>query len=720
MAIQIHFLMQRQFFPNLLLSIILVLLCSMTVTAQGAKPTPEQIKQALEAAKKLKARGLKGDDPEAMAEEAKKILKPMMKTVMSIPRQTTAIKTVQKIVLTPIQRKKLKGEELKKYIQRLNTDLFTKMSSNSRKLVQDILSDTKVSLNLFDLGMSAYLNGALQEGAFLAGTALIGDIGDDLNINSYTAMLINANAPAEAMPICKGLVSRYPEHALILNNLAQAFMGIGEQDSAMVYLRKCLKQQPGHPQANNSAAQIFKQQGQKEKALEFAKKSVEAGLNDGAMEIIDELDKSRTAYDFFAKPKDLPDYFDLYKIKKPMHQKRVEDEQLVKGERAAFRTEIDRMRGVLSEIISREQELGNKQLNNRIQNLQKRLSAGEQITVNVGNPWFEKAAKIFTNKYIQQDVLLAMRKEEEAFNRRINDLEKDYDINETKIYQDHAQKKAQYKCDGEGSSSGCVNIERLTKEECKAINGLRDRFLVACATAAEAYDEKQLHWAAERFFFQSKWGYLVGANEHLANVNYYKYADEYLKNISKIMTNYRSKGPACSSLEQQFKTMSFADIMAPRCPVNLTVELGLLNIKANCKETTTTIKGPAETWAGKWRLQQKENYALGQSTFAVIYVIKEVKKELVKPLENAIRIKAGVKAELTVQGFITSSKNNTWDGGGKLMASASGWAFDTISGVGENIEGSGEVSWSYQAGWNGAAKGLNGIFSTSSQSLPDY
>ncbi len=202
MAIQIHFLMQRQFFPNLLLSIILVLLCSMTVTAQGAKPTPEQIKQALEAAKKLKARGLKGDDPEAMAEEAKKILKPMMKTVMSIPRQTTAIKTVQKIVLTPIQRKKLKGEELKKYIQRLNTDLFTKMSSNSRKLVQDILSDTKVSLNLFDLGMSAYLNGALQEGAFLAGTALIGDIGDDLNINSYTAMLINANAPAEAMPIC--------------------------------------------------------------------------------------------------------------------------------------------------------------------------------------------------------------------------------------------------------------------------------------------------------------------------------------------------------------------------------------------------------------------------------------------------------------------------------------------------------------------------------------
>src|SRR5690606_10270476 len=162
-------------------------------------------------------------------------------------------------------------EELKKYIQRLNTDLFTKMSSNSRKLVQDILSDTKVSLNLFDLGMSAYLNGALQEGAFLAGTALIGDIGDDLNINSYTAMLINANAPAEAMTICKGLVSRYPEHALILNNLAQAFMGIGEQDSAMVYLRKCLKQQPGHPQANNSAAQIFKQQGQKEKALEFAK-----------------------------------------------------------------------------------------------------------------------------------------------------------------------------------------------------------------------------------------------------------------------------------------------------------------------------------------------------------------------------------------------------------------------------------------------------------------
>lgn len=687
---------------------------------QTTKPTPEQIKRAMEIAKKIKAQGgLKGKDAEELAEEAKKIMKPLGKTVLSIPKKIS--KPFPKIVLTAIQRKALKGEDLKKYIISLNALILNSMDSSTKKLVQEILADADLdNKSLFELGMYSYLNGALQEGSILVGTSLTRDISNDFNANSYAGILINANWSAQAMPICRGLLSSYPENDLVLNNIGQAFIGIGEQDSAMVYLRKCLKQNPSHPQANNTAALISKEKGQKEKAVEYAKKAVENGLIDGSMDIIEEFDKSGTAYDFFAKPKDLPDYFNIFKIKKPMHQKRVEDEQLVKAERAAFKSEIDRMRGELSEIIRKEQELGTKQLNERIQDLQKRLFAGEKLDVNLGNPWFKKAGRIFSNKYIQVDVLKAMMREEEQYTAKIAELENEYDRNESKIYKDFAEKKAQYVCNGEGTSSGCINLERLAAEECKAIKELRNRFLVNCATVAESYDDKQIHWAAERFFFQSKWGYLLGPNEHLANVNYYKYADEYLKNISKIMTNYKPKAPACENLEAELKKFTFAEITAPKCPINETINLGLIALKSNCKETSITLSGKKNSSLEKYKIQFKQNHQKAQNSLAIIYVVRKDEVKLSEPIKKFMKADVGVKVELTVQGFLSWSKDNVWDAGAKGMATTSIWAFDTLSGHGGNMEATAEIGYSYQAGLNGDAKLLNGFLAPTAASLPEF
>ena len=40
---------------------------------------------------------------------------------------------------------------------------------------------------------------------------------------------------------------------MVLNNVGQAFAGVGKLDSAMTYFGRCIKKSPYHPEANNTA-----------------------------------------------------------------------------------------------------------------------------------------------------------------------------------------------------------------------------------------------------------------------------------------------------------------------------------------------------------------------------------------------------------------------------------------------------------------------------------
>ena len=701
-----------------LLLLALLIIISLKNASAQQPPSKEQLKRALEMAEKLRKQSENGDDREKITEEARKILKPFQKTVLSIPKKKE--ETFPKVILTPVQKRTIRDSALPNYVKQLSTQIYQTMSAASKEFVDEIIGNKSLDEEgLLALATQGYAVGALKEGTFLACIAVTRDPLNDLNVINLSAMLINGGAPAQAMPICRGLVSGKPSNPIMINNLAQAFIGIGEKDSAMVYLRKCIAKSPAHPQANHTAAQISKANGNKAQALQYAKKSVEGGMNLGAMEIIDELDESGYAYNFFAKDKNMPDYFDLYELKKPRHQKTIAEEQIVISERLAFKEEIMRLREQVSQLAAEENKKGKEQLERHIANFQKRLIAGEKIKINMENPYFEMGAKVVTNRYIQHDVRMAIYNEEKRYHAEIAHLETEYNRNKENIIKDYTARKAKYEC-GEGNSSGCSNIERLTLEECKAIDLLSNRFLVACATAGEAYDTKQLYWARERFHFNSKWEYLAAPNEHLGNAAYYKAADEYLYNVSRIIETYRPKSPYCEKLKAELAKMSFLEFITPKCPINVTAEFGILGFKSNCKESSLTVKGKEGTWTQFLKGQVRYNHALEQYTIAGIVVLTDGKMELPKSVQNTIRLKAGVKAEVTGQVYYTfANGGRAGDLGVKATIAGSAYASDTITGIGESIEASVEGGYAINAGWSASSKGLNEIFGKT-EVLPEY
>ncbi len=90
-------------------------------------------------------------------------------------------------------------------------------------------------------GSDYLLQRAPQEAILLAAKAALLDPGRDMNLNNLAGLLVIGGAPYPAIPILKTLVAKYPDHSMVLNNLGQAYAGIGAKDSAMVYLLRCIK-----------------------------------------------------------------------------------------------------------------------------------------------------------------------------------------------------------------------------------------------------------------------------------------------------------------------------------------------------------------------------------------------------------------------------------------------------------------------------------------------
>jgi hypothetical protein len=610
-----------------------------------------------------------------------------------------------RLYIGDIPRGPLTGKRLNDYIANLQNKAISRMSAADLSAVDSAVSVAADSLSkMAELSIYAFYNGGTASGLLLAMKVALKDIRHDLNLNNLSAMLITAGAPAQAIPILRGLVLKNPENAMILNNMGQSFAGVGLKDSAMFYFSKCLKQSPRHANANSTAARIAKSNGNIAKALEFAKSSVQGELTTGAMDLIDELDKSGDAYDFLAKAKDIPDYFNLYQFKKPAHQTSVKEAEQVKVQQLEFLGRIDRMISELGVLANNASRLGNLALQKTVRDAQAHTLATGQAPRPLMSPIVIKAARIFPNRYIQRELLLKMQKAEQQYHTTIAQEKKMLDQDLQAIQQRYIQMKSGYECN-EGKGAGCVMIEKLNEQSCREKDGRIEVYLESCALAAQGFDKVQLQAARERFHFNSKWQFLIGVNEHLSDFQYYSAAIQYLKEIRKVV-GYPVIGPACGVLDRQSARESELAKFEYSCPVNLNMELGIASLKANCKELSWTLKAPELV-----KFNFKKNFETGESTLSLIAFL-EAGVGVGDVKGSQIGIRAGIKAEVYEAFFISFDKNNSFadagirNGANVVISVASGVKGE---GAATTIEKGFESSFGINSGFSGGPKGMDGI-----------
>ncbi len=110
---------------------------------------------------------------------------------------------------------------------------------------------------------------------YISSKNCINNAADGNSLNNHAAFLTMAGAEQLAIPFLEYLDKKNPENSSILNNLAQAWFGLGALDKAELYATKTIKLCSWHPQANTIVSAIEEKKGNSAKATEAAKKSIE-------------------------------------------------------------------------------------------------------------------------------------------------------------------------------------------------------------------------------------------------------------------------------------------------------------------------------------------------------------------------------------------------------------------------------------------------------------
>ncbi len=637
---------------NYLLGVLFILLINNNLFAQsGKKPTEAEINKM---ARDMEQRAKSG---KPMSE---KELKEMMKKLggeemasMPIPTQKQELpKAKLKYNVTD---QPLHGKPLADFVATMVRNLNKNMDTADARAVKGIIAELDSSVSkIEEIAVYAFYKGAHAQGVLLAANAVLIDPKNDLHVNNLAGMLINLGAFEHALPVMRGLVSRYPADDMMCNNLGQAYMGLGKKDSALKYLERALKGSPGHPQALATASKINQAKGNKQVALAQAKEALKNSINLEAAEFIDENDKSPDAFSFLIDNNKAPDYFNMYKIKKPIHPTSIKQAEQAMAEKLAFGIEIERMRDELGELQNKEQKLGEEELDRQVKKF-------KQTVFSTG-----KAPKTFLSIASQVAVRVMAKNQTFLYHRKLKIYEEakkyeEYVQNETKILaidldnirKAYKEKMKPYIC-GEGTADQCVILENLTRQSCKDQDARINVYLSTVATAAEAFDTKQLQYAREYFYFYSKWYVMAAPNQHLANAAYYSAADDYLEAILKIK-EYPVYGPTCERLLGLLEKYTFEQLVAPPCPINAELAYGVVNIKASCKEFEIEVSVMPD-----YALNFKKDFESSNSTLSVVHTYFDKGFEIPGMIAKTIGLELGAKAEVKESLYLTV------DGDGKM------------------------------------------------------
>ncbi|HSC54407.1 MAG TPA: hypothetical protein VLC98_12325 [Phnomibacter sp.] len=142
---------------------------------------------------------------------------------------------------------------------------------------------------------------------YIMGKTCLDNPGDIDNLNNYSAMLSMMSAEQAAIPLIQLLNKKYPGNSTILNNLGQAWFGLGEIDKANKYLDSAIRIFSYHSQANYTKSLIEESKGNKQAALDAILRSAKLSYNSRKEDRMKKLGHQPSGKDFdfpFPMPQD--------------------------------------------------------------------------------------------------------------------------------------------------------------------------------------------------------------------------------------------------------------------------------------------------------------------------------------------------------------------------------------------------------------------------------
>lgn len=171
------------------------------------------------------------------------------------------------------------------FVGKLKIALLPLIPASVKQHIDQISSNGTTS-QLEANAMSLWYNNRPEVALLFAIDAIEKDPSNILYWNNLGALCNLSKLYAQAIPILKFSLLQAPGSTMVMNNLGQAYLSLGDLYLAQQYLKKCLDKDPLNPEANRSMAMINISKGQKEQAVSHFSAELQVAFRQSSMAII--------------------------------------------------------------------------------------------------------------------------------------------------------------------------------------------------------------------------------------------------------------------------------------------------------------------------------------------------------------------------------------------------------------------------------------------------
>lgn len=185
--------------------------------------------------------------------------------------------------IASISKTPLTTSSLPAFLATINAKVILQLKPESRSKGEEIYQLIKAEHNsATETGNAAiglWMMGKAELAIYVMGKSCEDDPSNVNNLSNYAAMLSMAGAEQLSIPILNNLNKRFPKNSTILNNIGQAWFGLGDIDKSATYLDSTIRIFGSHPQANFTKSFIEENKGNKQGAIEAALQSIKSGYS---------------------------------------------------------------------------------------------------------------------------------------------------------------------------------------------------------------------------------------------------------------------------------------------------------------------------------------------------------------------------------------------------------------------------------------------------------